>query len=506
MRRRGGRTVGWGLSVSIVSLGAGGACRVETEISPATTAAVGSTSTSGGADSGSTTGEATGSDEATTGAPMEDPIWAPGVVLASSREIGPRGLVDLRGALHTHSPFSHDACDGEPRDENGVLDAQCMADLRRGLCQVQHDFIFFTDHRDSFAASEYPDVLLFDASRGDELVERGSAVASWAGCVGEDESVAPTLLMAGCEASLMPVGLEHHAPGRGTTYDDVSAAGLAELTAAGAVNFVSHTEDWDAQTLIDLPLDGFEMYNLHANTLANVGVVITLLGQADQPDVLPHPDLLLMPIFTEDPRYLERWGTVLASGVRRVTTMGTDVHRNTFKDKLPDGERVDSFRRMLQGFSNHLRVEPEADGTWDDRHLKAALKAGRLYGAFEYLGYPEGFDAWVSVGGQTAEIGAAVSLAQAPEIVVRRPHVRALDPEAEAPQVELRILRARDAGFDEVASSTEEELRLTPTEYGAYRVEVRIVPTHLHGYLGDYEDLADASRPWIYANPFYIGQ
>ena len=30
-------------------------------------------------------------------------------------------------------------------------------------------------------------------------------------------------------------------------------------------------------------------------------------------------------------------------------------------------------------------VKPEADGTWDDTHVKAALKAGRLYGAFEMI-------------------------------------------------------------------------------------------------------------------------
>ena len=45
----------------------------------------------------------------------------------------------------------------------------------------------------------------------------------------------------------------------------------------------------------------------------------------------------------------------------------------------------------------------------------------------------------------------------------------------------------------------------TPTEPGAYRAEVRIRPLHLHGYLGDYEHLADEENyVWIYANPIYL--
>jgi hypothetical protein len=72
-----------------------------------------------------------------------------------------RGLVDLRGLVHAHSAYSHDACDGEPVDADGVRSAECFADFRRGVCQAQHDFVFLTDHGDSFDATEYPDTLLF---------------------------------------------------------------------------------------------------------------------------------------------------------------------------------------------------------------------------------------------------------------------------------------------------------------------------------------------------------
>lgn len=473
--------------------------------------------TSGGGES--TTGEAstettsgsggidgTGSTETgDTGMPMDDGPWAPGKAYPSTREPDARGFVDLRGLVHTHSPVSHDACDGEPWDESGVLDAECMMDLREGLCAVQHDFVFFADHRESFSDREFPDVLLHDPSLGDVLVERGGGpVAAWAACEGIASDVLPTLVMAGCEAATMPVGLEGHAPGRGATYGEVTPEAIAEMQAQGAVVLVSHTEDWTPEQLVDLPLQGFEMYNLHANLLANLAAGVALIGQIDDPDMLPQSDLIVMPIFEEDPRYLETWGTVLARGGRPVTTMGSDAHRNTFPELLPDGERVDSFRRMMQWFSNHVRVRPEADGTWDDRHVKEALAARRLYGAFEYMGYPEGFDARMEAAGEVLEIGDEASLADAPEIVVVRPRVRELDPEAEAPEIEMRVLRAVEGGFEVVAAGEREELRFFPRTEGAYRVEVRIAPRHLGGYLGGYEELRLQMRPWIYTNAFFV--
>ena len=74
------------------------------------------------------------------------------------------------------------------------------------------DFVFLTDHKDSFAHVTYPDTLLFDASRGDQLIERdGAGVANWAGCPGQD----PAMLLAGTESGTTPVGLEHHVGANG---------------------------------------------------------------------------------------------------------------------------------------------------------------------------------------------------------------------------------------------------------------------------------------------------
>jgi hypothetical protein len=39
---------------------------------------------------------------------------------------------------------------------------------------------------------------------------------------------------------------------------------------------------------------------------------------------------------------------------------------------------------------------------------------------------------------------------------------------------------------------------------GAYRAEVRIVPTHLAPYLASYADLAQNEYAWIYSNAIYV--
>src|SRR4051812_29485339 len=53
--------------------------------------------------------------------------WHPGVVMPSIGAAGPRGLLDLRGLIHAHSVYSHDACDNAPRDpDTDAIDEPCF--------------------------------------------------------------------------------------------------------------------------------------------------------------------------------------------------------------------------------------------------------------------------------------------------------------------------------------------------------------------------------------------
>ena len=446
--------------------------------------------------------------------PPPAPVWSPGVLYPAEGAAGAaaqRGFVDVRGLVHAHSVFSHDVCDGAPVDDAGVIDSVCFDDFRRGLCQSQHDFVFLTDHGDRFDSTEFPDALLFRPELGDVLVDRGAGPSANRVTCDDGHTV---LIMAGTEHGLMPVGLERHLEQRGL-YNQQSAEAAQAERDVGAVVLLAHPEDYDVEQLKALPIDGFEMYNLHANSVLGAGFVLDLLLRANDGDPgVPHPDLLMLALWSEDPRYLERWGNVLASGKRVVSTMGTDCHRNTFKTILEDGERADSYRRMMIAFSNHLRVRAGADAPLgstlvDDAELKEALARGRLWGAFEMLGYPLGFDATAIDGDDVFELGDDVPVGAT--IVARMPRVRDVDPAREAPRLMLRVLRADDsaAGFTEVASSSSGDLEVTADVAGAWRVEVRMLPLHLREDLGDddfrlLDEVEGRDYVWIYANPFYV--
>lgn len=438
--------------------------------------------------------------------PPAGPSFTPGTVYGTPTTTT-RGLLDRRGLIHAHSVYSHDACDNKP-EVDGVRDQACFDDFRRGLCQVRHDFVMLTDHRDAFSDTDFPEALLHRPERGDRLVERGgNPTASWAGCPDGHSA----LILAGLEGATMPVGLESHVAARDVRSDIYGAAtssAIETFKRFGAVTLLQHTESWSVEQIVELPVDGFEMFNLHANSFLHLGdileIVLGLEAEGGAPG-LPSPDLTVIRFISEDPRYLDTWGAVLARGVKRVTTMGTDCHRNSFPAKLADGERIDSYRRMMGWFSNHLLVRPEADGTWDDRHLKEALKSGRLYGAFEVLGYPIGFDYHAQAGGAVHEMGDEVSLAARPKLVVRRPRMEGLAAHGAQPQLSLRLLRAIDTGWEEVAVADEGDLEVMPTKPGAHRAEVRMRPRHLEPYLGNTAAaLSDAEKVWIYSNPIYV--
>ena len=444
--------------------------------------------------------------------PPPSTSWHPGTTYRAEGAVA-RGFVDVRGLVHAHSVYSHDACDGVPVLDDGHYDPVCFDDFRRGLCQSGHDFVFLTDHGDRFQVNEFPDVLLFRADLGDELVERGAEpVANRITC---DDGHA-VLVMAGSENGLMPVGIEHHvsddAAVRDALYGPVTEEAASALRDTGAVILLAHPEDYTVEQLRQMPLDGFEMFNLHANTELNAGFALDLLVRANDDDPgLPHPDLLVLAIESEDPRYLERWGRVLAGGKHVSSTMGTDCHRNTFRTILADGERADSYRRMMIAFSNHLRVTAGDDGVVDDADLKDALRRGRVWGAFEVMGYPGGFDATATKDGVTYELGDDVPVGAAIHVVA--PRVRDLDPKGEPPRIVTRVLRAVDAaeGFVEVGSTEGATLDVDADQPGAYRVEVRMMPWHLRDDLVDEArrildeaELAGVDYPWVYANPFYV--
>ncbi len=438
--------------------------------------------------------------EAGPGPDAVDPaFYHPWAVVPVSEIPAPRGWQLKRGIIHLHSTYSHDACDSEPFIDD-VRNEQCFEELREALCATAQDFAFLTDHDDLFAYYEYPEVLLY--KDGDTLIERGGLpVANRMTC----EDGRDVIIAAGTESGTMPIGLEHHVgdtiDDRVAAYNDVTALGVQAYRDAGAIALVMHTEEWDVSTLLGLQLDGIEIYNLHANMYQALDVlVIMILDMQDRPWQVPVAELGFVPLWRESTADMDAWASSLEVR-RQIGVLASDIHRNTFSGEASDGERLDSYRRLMHWFSNHVLLPA---GPVDDAVLKEAILRGRMYGAFEAFGYPVGFDFHAISGSTVHEMGDTVPAGELADLVLAIPSVHNLDPEGPQPVITGRILELVDGAWEEVASG---DADITfPASAGVYRAEVRIVPNHTRPWLGmKADEYLALSKVWIYSNPIYVG-
>ncbi len=428
-----------------------------------------------------------------------------------------RGLQPARGIVHLHSPYSHDACDNMPRAADGTPNEPCLQDLRTALCVDKIDFAALTDHDASMADEDFP--TLFNMRAGDVAVldpATGDQIASRQTC----DDGHQVLWSVGGENDLMPVMLHHHVPGdaaaRHDTYNAVDPTAIAAFRDAGALAWIAHTEQHDLTQLRTLVPDGIEVYNLHANIAPDIrmnflgldpsGAIDAAANFADTTDGHPEPDLALIGFISPNQPAIDRWDQLLGDGTKMTVTAGSDAHENALPILLADGERGDSYRRVLRWFGNiALVTDPR-----DPAQIQAALGAGRVFAVFELFGTPEGFDvhAVTQSGGAGAvyELGAELPTgAPNPMLIVDVPHVRNLDPTLPPPEIAARILRVDATGVTELVRGSGPELTVAMDRPGAYRVEVTILPHHLGPYLGDLgTKLADVELPWIYANPIYV--
>lgn len=241
---------------------------------------------------------------------------------------------------------------------------------------------------------------------------------------------------------------------------------------------------------------------LHHNLEADLGTVVNLvIDLGTRPWRVPIPELGLAAFLLENETDLSTWSTLLAEG-RMTGILATDVHRNAFDGLSTDGERLDSYRRLMHWFANYVLVPP---GEVDDRTLKEAIRHGRLYGSFDLFGYPIGFDFFAEAGATRFEMGDEVPAAPAPTLRLVLPTVHHLDPDGPRPAIRGRILRAAAGGTWEEVAAGDADLSYVVAAPGAYRAEVRITPEHLRPWLGLRADRYVVERPWIYANPIYVG-
>jgi hypothetical protein len=430
------------------------------------------------------------------------PPWDPGLV--DTEDLGlVRGWSLRRGLIHVHSLHSHDACDGDPWLENGDPNEDCLQDFRDGVCTTRQDVVFLTEHEETAARVDFEDLLL---QRGDDVLiyQRNAPIGNSMACPDGRR----TLLLAGGEFDVMPVGMERHIGGtpefREDFYNLIRSGRVDRLQEElGAVVLQAHTESKSIARLRELGLDGFEIYNLHANI--DPGIREEYLGlepwgftQSLQPFLLPngpHPDLALLSFLAPNGPALEAFDTLLSEDRHLVGTGGNDAHRNALNIPTRDGERVDSYRRMMRFVTHHFLVQEFSP--WG---FKDALRSGRFHVVFETIGSPVGLDFHAESDGAITEMGDRAARGSTLRVALPRVHGH----EDEDVPMQIKLIRAQRGGGVTVAESVGEDLSHVAEEPGAYRVEIWVTPTHLAPWLGANPSDYIVPTIWVYSNPVYV--
>lgn len=433
------------------------------------------------------------------------PFWPS--TLPSASTLGERrGRSIARTTVHVHSPLSHDACDGTGWTDGALQQPECLAHFRNAMCALHLDAAMITDHAPHVNEVGFEQALWI--AEGDEpVLEAGTPIASRMACADGHR----VLLTVGSENRLMPLGLRRH-PGDDPTdlaalealYDADTPEAIAAFRAAGGLVWQAHTEGRTLDELRARDLDGLELYNLHANLDPNIRedfLGLDPVGYIDnlflftRPALRLPPDLAVLAFLEPNQVALDRWDALLAEGARVGATGGCDAHENALPMLLSDGERADSYRRMLLWIENHLLVdEVTPDG------VAEALDRGRFYVTTEVFGSPVGFD-FTADGtiemGEDAPLGATLSV-----LAPRLPDGWPSDP---PPILTVHLLRSSAEGAVEVARGSG-DLTHVATEPGAYRVEVRMIPEHARPALGNRAELLLREVTWVYSNPIFVAE
>ncbi len=432
------------------------------------------------------------------------PAWPRGLPVEDETR---RGRRLARSIVHLHSPLSHDACDGAGWVDGALADEDCLAHFRDALCALHIDAAMTTDH--------VPHLDEVPLEGGLWLRPEDEPVTNGAGAIVAARMACPdghrVLLTVGSENRLMPLLLERH-PGDGDpdamlrAYEDDTVESRAALRAAGALIWQAHTEGRTLEELRASELDGLELYNLHANVgpdireaylgLEPAGYLSDLLLFARAGTSLP-PDLAVLSFLDANRPSLERWDTLLAEGTRIAGSGGCDAHENALPMELSDGERADSYRRMMYWIQNVLLVD---DVTVDG--VRDALDAGRFYVTTPALGRPVGFDFVADDAGATREMGEDAALGATLRVTL--PTLGPSFPSDPAPVLRAHLIRSEPGGGVEVASGDGPTLEHVADAAGAYRVEIRMVPEHASPYLTGRASALIREVVWVYSNPIFV--
>lgn len=422
----------------------------------------------------------------------------------------PSGFQYRRVITHLHTPLSWDACDRKGV-VNGVINAGCLEHLRAALCSVHVDAAFITDHPQNMATTEWDALASLEASL--ETCADGFVPA----------------VSTGMEGNLLALGMEQHATApadsdRLTFYaEDTRVLRDALAAEAQAIVAIPHTESRTVEHILEIAPDLIEIYNFHANLDPKIRrKSLDAPPFQDLPGILTflvdpygtlNPDYMFLHFLERSDLYFQKWGSILAQGQSPFGIAATDAHENVIATKVADGERFDSYRRIMRMASNYVRIADSAPES-----LKNALKNGRSAVVFEGLGVPLGFDFKATVlrgGVEQAALrsGDQVALQDGDTVhwEIPLPSIYGWsDAEGRSrPHLKIELFHLSTSGsWELIAVSTDQALSFTSaletssgvSERGFYRAELSIQPLHLAPLIHPFEEQAEKVFPWIYTN------
>ena len=437
---------------------------------------------------------------------------SPGLVATSALGTT-RGLHLVRAITHFHSPYSFDACDGKGYNADGTINLDCLHDAKYAFCENHINFVFVTDHVSHISETNFSDLVLHES--GDTLITKlGDPVGNQINC--SDGFVATTA--PGLEGRLLGLGMERHVAADQTSREavysvDTAAAKTSLETNANALVAIPHTESRDVLSLIALAPSAIEIYNLHANLdpkirkkylhrnpFDKVGVFINYLAD---PYKSLNPDYMFMDFLEYNDVYFQTWDALLSAGLSVTGLGGLDSHENIFSQKGADGQRLDHHRRMTRLMNNLVLTAHD-----DIDSVKAAIQAGKVYFTIEGLGTPVGLDFYgeltSGLGTTTVEMGGLLAITtETSSLHFNIPSVYSKFPgmdSDEKPEIWAELIYVNGAGVESVvATSSGSSLSYSEPPVGNYRVQVKMKPHHLRGFLFN-EDRADEIYIWIISN------
>lgn len=237
----------------------------------------------------------------------------------------------------------------------------------------------------------------------------------------------------------------------------------------------------------DLPggLDGIEVLNgksisLSHWTQSKLSVLWSLF-------IYPfNNQLALIRLFNEPTEELAFWDSQLmkrpVNGYAGSEATAKAIPFSGYLMKFP------SYFRTFELMSNHILLSSELTGNFENDKNKVfkALKDGQFYFAFDVLGDPKGFSAFVESKKKIYPMGSRIEFTKDLTFSIQIPDLK---------NVFFEILIVKDG--KKVRAINTRSISFPITEKGIYRIQVRVSPQW---------PIPDGKKwiSWIYSNPFYI--